>query len=178
MPIGRPATVNTLWVPGGISATGATTYLCMARGLSHILTPSPLVEHRGAIAFYSSNKAHPTRLETRSTICCRTRAPARRRIRNAPSPRPSDFDRRLVRCDPGHRGQIRAFPTGYLELCWARTRHHVADIHRRARLGPQPETAGECYPFRARTETACGAQLRHGEIRHNLAVRRCLQRPA
>src|SRR5262249_17357450 len=47
MPIGRPATVNTLCVPGGISATEATTYLCMARGLSHVLTPSPLFEHPG-----------------------------------------------------------------------------------------------------------------------------------
>src|SRR5262245_2746947 len=48
MPIGRPLTVNTLWVPGGISATGVTTYLRMARGLSHVLTPIPLGEHRGA----------------------------------------------------------------------------------------------------------------------------------
>src|SRR5690349_13383698 len=64
MPIGRPAMVNTLWVPGGISATGATTNLCMVRGLSDVLTPSPLAEHRGAIA------SHPTRLEAEPTICC------------------------------------------------------------------------------------------------------------
>src|SRR5262245_20426939 len=42
MPIGRPPTVNTLRVPGGISATGATTYLRMACGQSHVPTPSPL----------------------------------------------------------------------------------------------------------------------------------------
>src|SRR6516162_8839212 len=54
MPIGRPATVNTLWVPGGISATGAMTYLCMARAPSHVLTRAPLSRNRGAIAFYAT----------------------------------------------------------------------------------------------------------------------------
>jgi hypothetical protein len=35
-----------LWVPGGISAMVATTYLCMARRHSHMLRPSSLGEQR------------------------------------------------------------------------------------------------------------------------------------
>src|SRR5262245_9771330 len=70
MPIGRPATVNTLWVPTGISATGATTYLRMARGNLTSSRPTPSGEQRGTIVFYSSWQAHPTRLKARPTICC------------------------------------------------------------------------------------------------------------
>src|SRR6516164_217236 len=56
MPIGRPPTVNTLWVPGGISATGATTYLFMAWSISR--PHAEMGERRGAIAPHSSELAH------------------------------------------------------------------------------------------------------------------------
>src|SRR5215510_11309272 len=69
MPIGRPPTANTLWVPGGISATGATTYLCIAPALSFVLTPNPLDGQRGAIAFLSV-WAHLTRVKAEPTIWC------------------------------------------------------------------------------------------------------------
>src|SRR5581483_9971284 len=64
MPIGRPPTVNTLWVPGGISATAATTYLCMANDRSHILRRSRLGGPRGGPRSLPRVGRHPAQLKT------------------------------------------------------------------------------------------------------------------
>src|SRR6185503_15108527 len=68
MPIGRPPTANTLWVPGGISATGATTYLCIAPARSFVLTPSPWMG--SAEQSHSTVWAHLTRVKAEPTIWC------------------------------------------------------------------------------------------------------------